>query len=157
MERLTFEGNFCDIAKCEGYPGCTFECPNGFCKHRRVWERLKEYEDAEQAGLLKAIPCKVGDTVYVINRRLSAVFECTVISVHVGHSSDSKNHIKTRWAGKNGSESIRKWSFRQIGRYVFLTKEEADAALASEVPATSEKPEEPEWKRRVMRTFLGGR
>ena len=27
MERLTFEGNFCDIAQCESVPGGSF-CPN---------------------------------------------------------------------------------------------------------------------------------
>lgn len=41
MERLTFEGNFCDIAQCREQP-----CPyNGSCSQREVWERLKAYED----------------------------------------------------------------------------------------------------------------
>lgn len=41
MERLTFEGNFCDIAQCRELP-----CPyNGACSQRKVWERLKAYED----------------------------------------------------------------------------------------------------------------
>lgn len=41
MERLTFEGNFCDIAKCREIP-----CPyNGACSQRKVLERLKAYED----------------------------------------------------------------------------------------------------------------
>ena len=44
MERLTFEGLFCDIAKCDSTPGGTF-CETGTCTQRRVWERLKEYED----------------------------------------------------------------------------------------------------------------
>ena len=44
MERLTFEGNFCDIAQCESVPGGSF-CENGGCTQRRVWERLKAYED----------------------------------------------------------------------------------------------------------------
>ena len=48
MERLTFEGNFCDISMCREIP-----CPyDGACTQRRVWERLKEYEDAEQDGRL---------------------------------------------------------------------------------------------------------
>lgn len=42
MERLTFEGNFCDIAQCRELP-----CPyNGACSQRKVWERLKVYEDS---------------------------------------------------------------------------------------------------------------
>ena len=41
MERLTFEGNFCDIAQCKEIP-----CPyNDACSARKVWERLKAYED----------------------------------------------------------------------------------------------------------------
>ena len=44
MERLTFEGNFCDIAQCAETPGVSF-CGDGYCSQRRVWERLKAYED----------------------------------------------------------------------------------------------------------------
>lgn len=44
MERLTFDGNFCDIAQCTSTPGGSF-CENGSCSARKVWERLKAYED----------------------------------------------------------------------------------------------------------------
>lgn len=44
-ERLTFEGNFCDIAKCRKQRWGKY-CPDGACSQRKVWERLKEYEDA---------------------------------------------------------------------------------------------------------------
>lgn len=44
MERITFDGLFCDIAKCDSTPGGTF-CESGTCTQRRVWERLKEYEN----------------------------------------------------------------------------------------------------------------
>lgn len=41
MERVTFDGNLCDIAQCRELP-----CPyNGACSQRKVWERLKAYED----------------------------------------------------------------------------------------------------------------
>ena len=52
MERLTFEGNFCDIAQCQNVPGGSF-CENGSCSQKQVWERLKEYEDtcAEEYGV----------------------------------------------------------------------------------------------------------
>lgn len=41
MERLTFDGNFCDIAQCWELP-----CPHGgSCTQRKVWEKLKAYED----------------------------------------------------------------------------------------------------------------
>jgi len=95
MERLTFEGNFCDIAMCRENP-----CPyNGSCTQREVWEKLKAYEDtgmepeeikpkrglppvvgaaleakadhmrnllkAEREGRLVVLPCKVGERVFV--------------------------------------------------------------------------------------------
>lgn len=41
MERMTFEGNFCDIAQCREI-SCQY---NGACSQRKVWERLKAYED----------------------------------------------------------------------------------------------------------------
>ena len=41
MERLTFEGNFCDIAQCK-----EVKCPyDTACSQKQVWERLKQYED----------------------------------------------------------------------------------------------------------------
>lgn len=41
MERLTFNGNFCDISQCRELP-----CQHGGnCSQKQVWERLKAYED----------------------------------------------------------------------------------------------------------------
>lgn len=42
MERLTFEGNFCDLAQCRD-SACR---QSGTCTQKQVWERLKAYEDA---------------------------------------------------------------------------------------------------------------
>ena len=41
MERLTFDGNFCEIARCK-----EVKCPyDTDCRQKQVWERLKQYED----------------------------------------------------------------------------------------------------------------
>lgn len=41
MDRLTFEGNFCEIARCK-----EVKCPyDTDCSQKQVWERLKQYED----------------------------------------------------------------------------------------------------------------
>ena len=41
MERLTFDGNFCEIAQCK-----EVKCPyDTACSQKQVWERLKQYED----------------------------------------------------------------------------------------------------------------
>ena len=42
MERLTFEGNFCDIAQCRD-SACR---QSGTCTMKEVWKRLKAYEDS---------------------------------------------------------------------------------------------------------------
>jgi hypothetical protein len=44
MKRLTFEGNFCEIARC-GYPTCPYK--DG-CSQKQVWEQLKRYEDTKR-------------------------------------------------------------------------------------------------------------
>lgn len=41
MERLTFEGNFCEIAQC----ACMKGPYDTDCSQKQVWERLKAYED----------------------------------------------------------------------------------------------------------------
>ena len=41
MERLTFEGNFCDITQCRD-SACK---QDGTCTQKEVWKRLKAYED----------------------------------------------------------------------------------------------------------------
>ena len=51
MNRLTFDGNFCDIAQCQELP-----CPyNNNCTQRQVWERLKQYEDTAQALIRSSV------------------------------------------------------------------------------------------------------
>lgn len=41
MNRLTFDGNFCDISQCR-----ELSCPySTACMQRQVWEKLKAYED----------------------------------------------------------------------------------------------------------------
>ena len=56
-ERLTFEGNFCEIARCKENRWGK-HCPDGACSQRKVWERLKEYEDALSADVALVVHCK---------------------------------------------------------------------------------------------------
>ena len=136
MERLTFEGNFCDIARCEDTPGGSF-CEYGCCDQRRVWERLKAYEDvgsveefaaykqAESEGRLvvrKRPPVKRGDTVYTITNE--EIMEREVIEITCGdgwcriacHASQGRQYA---------------FGILDIGKTVFLTRAEAEAALAA--------------------------
>ena len=144
MERLTFDGNFCDIALCSEVRYGSF-CEDGSCSQRRVWERLKSIEDilgddydldrirelaqADREGRCVVLPCMIGDTVYVLNHHLGRVFENEVAGFSVGYQSDNRNSVSTVYVGKYGSKTFRRWKFQQFGKTVFLTREEAEAAL----------------------------
>lgn len=64
MERLTQTSN-------KGGVAFTFDlditCERSEIKKiLKVAEKLKDYEDAEEQGLLLRLPCKVGDNIYII-------------------------------------------------------------------------------------------
>lgn len=70
-----------------------------------VYEKLRHYENLEEQGLLLRLPCKVGDTVYCIMTGLSY---------------------------KNPYIFKMKFDYelmKHFGKRVFLTREEAEAAL----------------------------
>ena len=117
MPRLTFEGNFCDIAMCRENT-----CPyNGMCSQRQTWERLKAYEDAEQDGRLVVLPCKVGDDVWFVRKfgKERCIKRAEVSCINI----DCRGKVFV---------SARRISGGYIGKTVFLTREEAEAALAQE-------------------------
>ena len=122
MGRLTFDGLFCDIAMCKETPGGTF-CEDGACSQRKVWERLKEYEDMEEQGRLVVMPCKVGDTVY----RLQRYFNDATLKSEVKIKRCTIESINLDSMCTNDMVFL---SFENIGKTVFLTREEAERALA---------------------------
>lgn len=156
MERLTFEGNFCDIAQCKEIP-----CPyNGECSQRKVWERLKAYEDthmmpsdvtsmrmdmaiiaalfngvdvdrmkeltkADKDGRLVVLPCKVGDRLYeVTGRKTISVYRVKAIRVEL-------LGLFIEWDIVEGFvwQSLSGINAEEIGKTVFLTREETEKAL----------------------------
>lgn len=121
MERLTFEGNFCDIALCTNTRGGSF-CEDGYCSQRKVWERLKYFEDLQEQGRLAELPCKVGDAVYETSSIFSILKEPKTQTVK-GFSRRINNELVLLC--DNGVK-IRQ---SKINRTVFLTQAEAQAAL----------------------------
>lgn len=139
MERLTFEGNFCDIAQCRELP-CKYD---GNCTQKEVWERLKQFEDAVQTpekaawakktiemafsddtseverlrelykadkeGRVLILLCKLGDTVWRIKR----TFET--------YPDKSEPYIEP--------DAFLLQDVFNIGKTVFLTHKEAEKAL----------------------------
>lgn len=92
-------------------------------------ERLRELVKADREGRVVVLPCKVGDTVWIINHHLSEIFENKVTKIAVGNKSDNRNYLETIYVGKCNTATFRKWKMQQIGKTVFLTREAAEAAL----------------------------
>lgn len=144
MKRLTFEGNYCDIAQCAETRGGSF-CEDGACSQRKVWERLKEWEDLEEQGRvivmkdpehdsmarlreladadrdgrLVVLPCKVGDGLWTFcNHPVEQVYSFTVTDIS---TLNGRTMLITSRCGVIDA--------RDVGKTVFLTREEAKKAL----------------------------
>ena len=97
--------------------------PDDVCFRSEVerLDKLATYEDAEEQGRLVVLPCKVGDTVW---GRDGAPW--TVISIEWFSRRVTQLHCKSPATGRGMTFSVGK---RSIGKTVFLTREEAEAAL----------------------------
>ena len=95
------------------------ECYTGF-----IADRLAEYEDLEEQGLLIKLPCKVGDVFEAnINRNIISSYIITAIVV-------GKNSRNYKWGLLDGIYSnMNGFNEFALGKTVFLTREEAEKAL----------------------------
>lgn len=143
MKRITFDGNFCDIAKCadvcEG-----MICEDDACSQRKTWERLKAIEDilgneydldrlrelaqADREGRCVVLPCKLHDKVFFIEN--GCVKETEVDSFHNWTSGRWKisTHTDRMYEHWKGYEI----DFSGIGKTVFLSREDAEKAVEME-------------------------
>lgn len=97
------------------------ECSQGTanCKTvREMVKKLADYEDAEEQRLFLRLPCKVGDTLYLPYSRPRYIKE-VMVTDFMFNGCDL--HILTDFVTLGN---------RDIGKTVFLTKEEAEQALA---------------------------
>ena len=85
-------------------------------------ERLAEYEDMEEQGLLVRLPCKIGATVYRFQRYFNDATLKSEIKIKpcVVESVSTKCIITTDHVVM---------LFSNFGKNVFLTREEAEKAL----------------------------
>ena len=162
MERLTFEGNFCDIAQCRDSACMQY----GTCTQKAVWKRLKAYEEtgltpaevqsmsgewcammsvwnsigsydrlrelaeADKDGRVVVLPCKVGDTVYMIERIFdidNGVCDEICARAVIGYGGNNLNKL---WLVGSGGICNAHIFVSEFGKTVFLTREEAEKALA---------------------------
>jgi hypothetical protein len=86
-----------------------------------IYRRLKYYEDAEEQGRLVVLPCRVGDIVFVMRFDIGIYERGTII-----YFSRYENQLISgiRLDGRTTEINI-----RYFDQSVFLTKEEAEAAL----------------------------
>ena len=97
-------------------------------------DRLREWAKAEKEGRLVVLPCKVGDTVWYIDGGYYKPKEFCKVSrphqiVEISYKLQRRSgKILEGFITDNGT----RYSFNGIGKTVFLTREEAEAALAGE-------------------------
>ena len=72
MERLTNGVDYCQLQCDFGKDRCFFQ-DQSKCYENNMYNKLREYEIAEEQGLLLRLPCKVGDTVYIIQNEPTSV------------------------------------------------------------------------------------
>lgn len=147
MERLTIEycGEYvpkelCSIDRLGGADDCDLCCE--YCKAteegnedcrgcaiNQCFNKLGEYENLEEQGKLLKLPCAVGDTVYTNTSRQGWYFrkekrpyEAKVVFIGI---NGAENFINVDF----GNGRMFKFRFSDIGKTVFLIKEEAEAAL----------------------------
>lgn len=80
-------------------------------------DRLAEYEDLEEQGKLLKLPCAVGNMTYHANRIFGYIVDAIVERIEI----DSDGSWVITSSGTH--------SFDDFGKTVFLTREEAEAAL----------------------------
>ena len=155
MERLTFEGNFCEIARCK-----EVKCPyDTACSQKQVWERLKQYEDTglepEAVETVKlALAAKhMVDLETLNNTPISRLVElaeadkdgrCVVLPCKVGDTvwriiRDGEPHItrdevRDMYFADDMTPCVELVSGRvtfteKFGKTVFLSRAEAERAL----------------------------
>lgn len=137
MDRLTFEGNFCDIAQC-----VCMKCPyDTACSQKQVWERLKAYEDnklpPEDAANLHAI-LRLGDGMTLMRLRELAVADkdgrCVVLPCKVGDTIWRLKRTFETYPDKSEpyteADGFLLQDIWNVGKNVFMTREEAEKALA---------------------------
>lgn len=99
-------------------------------------EKLAEYEDAEENGLLFRSPCKVGDTVYTFYKKCAGgmyvpakpeLRKCVVDNIKFGSDGNTVVAICKE------PETIYFFKMEHFGKTFFPTKEEAGKALEERI------------------------
>lgn len=88
--------------------------------------RLVELAEADKDGRVVVLPCKVGDTVYFANAK--QILEFTVVGYAVDETGIS--WVYSEHVDETGHTYERTFSPDRIGKTTFLSREEAEKAMA---------------------------
>ena len=99
--------------------------------HGRCCNKLAEYEDAEEQGLLVRLPCKVGDIIWDNDFGYPQSYEINAYSYGYCDSYvESYVEEEVVFYFENSNRSITgSFPMSEIGKTVFLTREEAEKKL----------------------------
>ena len=134
MERLT-KRNEADTAyyypkcfeKCDGL-GVTEKCNNCVLVYD-VCEKLGDYEDLEEQGLLLKLPCKVGDKIFIDFAGFGKdIDKFTVKDFHLDCFEDGETILFCDYESNDKTLSGQ-IDVTEFGKTVFLTKAEAEVRL----------------------------
>lgn len=89
-------------------------------------ERAHNLHVADKEGRVVVLPCKVGDTVYFVNAK--QILEFAVVGYAVDETGIS--WVYSEHVDKTGHTNERTFSPDRISKTTFLTREEAEKALA---------------------------
>lgn len=108
-----------------GKPNANYSnCEEGYC----AMEKLAAYEDAEEQGLLLRLPCKVGDKLYRITPYAKEPIITThVLQINIKQFFNEKIIVRIDVMNKMGESC---YFLDDIGKKIFLSREEAEAKLA---------------------------
>ena len=112
MERLTYRGSEIMTEN-----GLTVPSYSDYLT-RRIIEKLAEYEDLEEQGLLLRLPCKVGTKVYAINR-----------IIDYGEVGDKATYSYSIIEREFQIYMMMEYARFAFGKTVFLTQAEAEQKL----------------------------
>lgn len=107
------------------------ECNCSKCELEKAIEKLADYEDLEEQGLLVRLPCKVGDTVWDNDFGYPESYEIKAFSYGYCDSyvePDIEDEIIFYYENYTGSITGA-FPMSELGKTVFLTREEAEKKL----------------------------
>ena len=133
MERLTYRGSE-TMTEEDGWirpsseEGTVYSCYST----RKIIERLAEYEDLEEQGLLLRLPCKVGDTVWDNDYGKPCAYTITGFSFGTGEDYiDEPVSLKevVYYCSDYSGSITGSFAVSEIGKTVFLTQAGAGQEL----------------------------